>query len=206
MIINMLLWFTYGIWHPYEKTLHGSYTATIYPPYLNRPELPSVFHVRPIHVLYKIRPIMATFILNSTHTTCRGFLRYIWILLKDLWVLHDKSMPMCMVLGEIYKTLIKFIYKSFKVLILNHMLVKFKSYRIYTRFVSFVYVFHTDFMFWWPTSDSLVCSVLNCTVQKPPGSNITVRVSLTFMKTVYFTTGFERAVEKQWHCKTVYLH
>jgi len=69
------------VYYPYEeKKQHGSYRATIYLSYLNWPELPYVFHARPIHVLYKIRPIMALFILNSTHTTYRGFLCHIWIL------------------------------------------------------------------------------------------------------------------------------
>jgi len=45
--------------HMKKKKQHGSYTATIYLSYLNWPELPYVFHARPIHVLFKIRPIMA---------------------------------------------------------------------------------------------------------------------------------------------------
>lgn len=85
--------------NPYEKNLHDSYKAIIYIPYLNRSELHSMFHVSPIHVWCKIRPIMATFILKSTHTTCRGFLgSYINTVWSLIWVLHDNSVQICMVL------------------------------------------------------------------------------------------------------------
>jgi len=39
--------------------------------------LVTVTHISSIHVIYKIRTIMATFILKSTHTTRRGFLGHI---------------------------------------------------------------------------------------------------------------------------------
>lgn len=64
--------------HMKKKTLYDSYTATIYLPYLIGQKYLLCFIQ--VQYIYKIRPIMATFIWKSTHTTCRGFLGHIWIL------------------------------------------------------------------------------------------------------------------------------
>jgi len=74
-----------------------------------------------------------------------------------------------MVYGFIRKQL-KFIYKSFKVLILNHMLVKLKSYWIYTHFVSFSYTCYKKCVIQISCLDDQhdlyeVCKFGNCTIQ-----------------------------------------